>query len=70
MTTPDSVYEDIGYRRDMEHGDTYRIKKARLNEGKIKIEYIRGVWKGSIYWIRQDIAEDRIKHGWAVEVER
>jgi len=64
----ESVYEDIGYRRDMQ-GESNERKRKQATGELIKIEYTRGCCKGDIKWIRRDIAEDLIKRRWAKEAE-
>ena len=63
----ESVWEDTGYQgRPMEEQRLYHV---RNEVEKIKVEYIRGMSKGSKYWLRKDFAEDLIKRGWAIEIK-
>jgi len=62
----DDVYQDIGYTRGLPMGETYVLRK-NYHENSIRVEFISGMNKGKIQWLRVDIAEDLIKRGVAIE---
>jgi len=64
--TPDSVHEDIGYRRDVDMADSRRL--TRRPEMK-RIRYTQGIDKDQVRMIKAIIADDLIERGYAEEVK-
>ncbi len=67
-----TVYEDLGYRRDAmkEPGKNRQAKRARYTYEVKRIRYIQGLMKGDEKTIQARIADDLIKRGYAVAVNR
>lgn len=63
------AYEDLGYGGTMEDRPVYKIHKVIIPEELIKIEYIKGIAVGDIKRIRQEIADDLIRRGYARRVD-
>jgi hypothetical protein len=57
----DSIREDLGYMR---YEQSTRGKYLS-DIGKVRIEYIAGMLKGTVVTIRKDFAEDLIERGFA-----
>ena len=71
MIDTEGVYEDLGYRRDMdqqEHNENQAPVRYKLNADNLEIwrlERIKGELAGEFVWMREDFAKDLIKRGYA-----
>jgi hypothetical protein len=65
--TVSEVFEDIGYRPGMNYP---KVEGRPMAPAKIRIKYVRGMGAGDVRLVKDDIAQDLIDRGYAVEVER
>jgi hypothetical protein len=63
----DDVFEDTGYRRNMEDQE-YHMEKKRPFIHKKRIKLLRGDYRGEIKVLADEYADDLIKRGVAVEI--
>jgi len=57
----ESVYEDIGYKREPMTEHNSRMVETLKKQPKIKIECIRGMLKGEIWLIGEEKAQELIR---------
>ena len=62
----DDVYSDIGYTKGKPM-DFY-VQRKNNHENSIRVEFINGINRGKVQWIRWDLAERLIKTGIARDV--
>lgn len=74
-----TVQEDLGYQRNTskriyplfpknKYQKTLKESRISPDNGKIKVEYTRGIAYGMTHLLRRDIGEDLIKRGLAREI--